>query len=112
MYCNVQDYGKLRRLMNYINGTLDLKATIGAESLSIMHNYVDSSHGVHANFRGHTRGASTFGQGVVIEEAKAQKLNATSTIACEIIGMSDYLPKVIFVYLFMEAQGYLVHNVV
>ena len=111
LYCKAQDYMKLRRLMNYINCTLELKATIGAENLYLMHHFVNAAHGVHMNFRGHTGGVSTFGQGAIIEESKAEKLNATSTGACEIVGVSDYLPKMIFAYLFMEAQGYPIHNI-
>jgi len=97
--------------MNYINETIDLKATVGAEDLHLMHHFVDSAHGVHMNFRGHTGGASSFGIGAILDESKAQKLNATSTGICEIIGVSDYLPKIIFAYLFMEAQGYPIHNI-
>ena len=97
--------------MNYINNKLELKAKIRAENLYLMHHFVNAAHGVDINFRVHTGGVSTFRQGAIIEELKTQKLNATSTGAYEIVGVSYYLLKMIFAYLVIEDQDYPIHNI-
>jgi hypothetical protein len=41
------DWGKLKCFLKYLNGTRNLKLTLLAESLSILHWYVDASHQTH-----------------------------------------------------------------
>ncbi len=48
------DWGKLRRVLKYLNGTRKLKLTLSAESMSSIHWYVDASHQTHDDCRGHT----------------------------------------------------------
>ena len=51
---------------------------------------------LYMNFCRHTGSALIFLQEAILEESKTQKLNATRKGVCEIIGVSDYLPKIIF----------------
>ncbi len=41
------DWGKLKRVLKYLNGMRSLKLTINVNDLGIMKWYVDGSHGVH-----------------------------------------------------------------
>jgi hypothetical protein len=43
------DWGKLKRVLKYLNGTRRLKLTLSAKSLSILQWYVDASHQTHDN---------------------------------------------------------------
>ena len=67
---------------------------------------IDSSHAVHNNMRGHTGGITTFGTGVIDQKSSMQRMNTRSSTETEHVGTSEYLPKPIFIELFMNAQGY------
>jgi hypothetical protein len=88
-----QDLAKLRRLLEYINGTLDDTYTIGADDLGRMCTWVDASYAVHHDCRSHTGGAISFGRGALVCKAKKQSINAKSSTEAELIGTSDYLPN-------------------
>ena len=57
------DWMKLKRVLQYLRGTLDLKLTLGADDITKMESYVDVSFGVHSDCRSHTGGCITFGWG-------------------------------------------------
>ena len=100
------DWSKLRRVLQYLNGTLDLTLTLGGDKISIMKAWVDVSYGVHSDCRSHTGGCISFGWGVVLTKCQKQKLNVKSSTEGEIVGVSDYLPNMIWGRMFIEAQGY------
>ena len=56
--------------------------------------------------RSHTGAAISFGIGVFGSESKMQKLNTKSSTEAELVAVSDVIPKVLFIQLFLEAQGY------
>ena len=99
-----QDRDKLRRVLQYLNGTRELHLTLGADDLSVMHTWVDSSFAVHIDSKGHTGGGLSLGYGIVLPKSVKQKLNAKSSTECELIGASDYLPNTIWARMFYEAQ--------
>ncbi len=43
------DWGKLRRVLKYLNGTKHLKLKLSVENLGMLKWYVDGSHNVHAD---------------------------------------------------------------
>ncbi len=51
------DWGKLKRVLKYLNGTKFLKLTLSVENLGMLKWYVDGSHNVHWDCKGH-RGAA------------------------------------------------------
>ena len=71
-----------------------------------MHTYADASYAVHHNMRSHSGGPISFGIGLVASISQKQKLNVQSSTEAEIVGVSDVIPKVIFIDLFLAAQGY------
>jgi hypothetical protein len=92
-----QDWGKLKRLMQYLNRTMDEVLTIGADSLQKLMTWVDAAYGVHQDMKSHTGGAMLFGRGAVLCKLSKQKLNTTSSTKAELVGASDYLPNTIWV---------------
>merc|ERR1712113_629732 len=64
------------------------------------------SYGVHDDCRSHTGGASSWGWGVVNTKCQKQKLNVKSSTEGEIVGVSDFLPNMIWARMFLEEQGY------
>ena len=104
--CNEKDYGKLRRLVNYTHTTLDEESVIGIEDIGIMHTYVDASYAVQPNMRSHSGGEISYGIGLIASTSQKQKLNVRSSTEAEIVGVSDVLPKVLHIDLFLAAQGH------
>ncbi len=47
------DWGKLKRVLKYLNGTKYLKLRLTVESLGMLKWYVDGSHNTHWDMRGH-----------------------------------------------------------
>lgn len=100
------DWHKFKRLMCFIKLSVADVRVIGADSLLEMLVMIDSSHAVHNNMRGHTGGITTFGTGVIDQKSSMQRMNTRSSTETEHVGTSEYLPKPIFIELFMNAQGY------
>ncbi|KAG7370681.1 hypothetical protein IV203_019251 [Nitzschia inconspicua] len=101
-----QDWNKLRRLLQYINGTISLPRILGGGTLTRLKTWVDASYAVHPDFKSHTGGAVSLGLGAFMCKSQKQKLNTKSSTEAELVGASDFLPATIWVKMFMEAQGY------
>ena len=102
------DWKKLKRVLQYLKGTLDLKLTLGADDIKKMKSWVDVSYGIHADCRSHTGGLMSWGWGVLLSKSQKQKLNTKSSTEGEIVGVSDYLPNVIWARMFLKEQGFIV----
>ena len=101
---DIEDWKKLRRVLKFVQQTIDDTRIIGADNLDEMETFVDSSHAVHADKRGHTGGMITFGTGILAPKCSKQKMNSRSSNETEVIGNSEYLPTNIWHDYFIEAQ--------
>jgi hypothetical protein len=101
-----QDWGKLRRLLQYLNETIDLTLTLGADSFSKLTTWVDAAYAVHPDMRSQTGGALSLGTGAFIGKSTKQKINVKSSTEAETVGASDYLPHTIWAMNFLKAQGF------
>jgi hypothetical protein len=101
-----EDMGKLRRLLEYVFGTMHLTYTLGADNLASFRTWVDASFAVHPDMRSHTGGLISFGTGGLVVRSSRQKLNTKSSTEAEFVGASDYLPNTLWTKMFLEAQGY------
>ena len=101
-----QDLAKLKRLLEYIKGTLGFEDVVGADELGRMRTWVDAAYAVHTDMRSHTGGVISFGRGGIACKSTKQKLNTKSSTEAEFVGASDYLPNTVWVKMFMQAQGY------
>jgi Reverse transcriptase (RNA-dependent DNA polymerase) len=102
----VQDLSKLKRVLEYVKGTLDLEYTVGADNLGKLRYWVDASYAVHPDMRSHTGGIMSFGTGGIMCKSSKQKLNTKSSTEAELVGVSDYLPNAIWAKMFLEGQGH------
>ena len=89
---------------------MDLNLMLGVDDLTKMKSWVDVSYGVHPDCRSHTGGCLSFGMGVLATMCQKQKLNVKSSTEGEIVGVSDYLPNIIWVRMFMEEQGFIIEE--
>jgi len=103
---NEQDYAKLQRLVNYLYATCDLGICLEAGNPISVFAYVDASHGVHIDGKGHTGAVISLFKGSVYVKSSKQKINTKSSTESELVGISDSLSMIIWIRNFLEAQGY------
>jgi len=107
-----QDQGKLKRLLEYIKGTLELEYTLGAHDLKKLRSWVDASYAVHPDMKSHTGGVFTLGKGAIYGASTRQKINTKSSTEAELVGVAEVLPQILWTRYFLEAQGYSSENTI
>jgi hypothetical protein len=100
------DWKKLAHLIKYLRGTKDLVLKLGASGDSVLRWWIDGSHGVHPNLRGHTGGGLSMGVGYPISQSGKQKLNTRSSTESELVAVDDMMPTVLWARQFLENQSY------
>jgi hypothetical protein len=100
------DWGKLKRVLRYLNGTNYLKLSISMNDLRILKWYVDGAHNVHWDCKGHTGAMFTLGEGAVSSYSRKVKHNKQSSTETELVGADMYMPEMLWSLYFMESQGY------
>ncbi len=69
------DWGKLERVLKYLNGTKYMKLILGTEMKLNIHWYIDGLHQVHEDFRGQIGSLMTMGKGAAISSSNVMKCN-------------------------------------
>jgi hypothetical protein len=64
-----QDWTKLKRVLEYLHGSLDEFLVLGADDICIMKTWVDASYAVHKDMKSHTGGVVSFGCGVAMSKS-------------------------------------------
>ena len=100
------DWGKLKRVLKYLNGTKSLKLTLRADSVTKLHWFIDGSHQTHHDCRGHTGALLTMGKGAIMSTSKKQKINTKSSTETELVAVDDKMGDILWTRLFLTAQGY------
>eukprot|EP00804_Cyclotella_cryptica_P029403 CCRYP_013361-RC/>CCRYP_013361-RC protein AED:0.41 eAED:0.27 QI:0/-1/0/1/-1/1/1/0/407 len=100
------DWGKLKRVLRYLNGMTELGLCLSAKDVGLVRWYVDASYATHEDCKGHTGAMMTLGQGAAISMSRKQKTNARSSTEAELIGVYDALPSILHTRYFLEALGY------
>jgi hypothetical protein len=103
---DIDDWGKLKRVLTYLLSTRSLRLTLSAESLTNIVWYVDASHQIHDDCKGHTGSILTFGHGATTSSSTKQKLPSKSSCESELIGLFDKVSDILWTRYFLEAQGY------
>ena len=99
------DYKKLTRVMQYLQGSLDLKLVLSADGSGVVQWWVDAAYGVHYDMKSHTGGTLSLGKGSVYSYSSAQKLVSRSSTEAEVIGVDDLMPQMMWTGYFLKAQG-------
>ena len=107
-----QDWTKLMRLLQYINGSRQLGLLFEADNDLSLSAYIDAAYGVHADGKSHTGGVTKLGQATIHVKSSKQKLVTKSSTEGELVAVSDYYPDVAQHRKFLEAQGYQLGEVV
>jgi hypothetical protein len=72
---DADDWGKLRRVLKYLRTTFCLPLTLFTDSLTNIAWYVDVSHQIHDDCKGHTGSLLTFGQGATVSLSTKHKIS-------------------------------------
>ena len=107
-----QDWLKLKRVLEYLYGTLEKTLTLGADDIRKMKTWVDASYAVHKDMKSHTGGVVSFGRSAALSKSSKQRLNVKSSTEAELVGTSGYLPYPIWSKKFLEYQGYLIEETI
>jgi len=102
----VEDSSKLRRALQYLNGSRNVGLVLSFDPKMVLVSYVDVSYGVHADCKSHTGGLLSLGGGSFAAKSTKQKLVAKSSTEGELIGVSDYSGEILETRNFLISQGY------
>ena len=104
------NWGKLKRVLKYLKGTMYMKLVLSAESLNSMEWCVDASYGTHWDLKGHTVMVMSLGKGGVMSASRLQKIKSCSSMEVYLVGIDYMIPKMMWSMYFLEAQGYIVEQ--
>jgi hypothetical protein len=100
------NWGKVKRLLGYLKGTLHMPLILSADSLTLLRWWVDAAYAVHHDCRGHTGARMSFGQGMAMSYSWKHKINTKSSTEAEIVGVDNSLRYILWARYFMIEQGY------
>ncbi len=97
-------------MVEYLHSTHELPLILGVNGTGVLRWYVDALFAVHPDMRGYTGGAMTMGRGFPLDKSTKHKLNTHSSTESEIVAVDNLIPQILWVHLFMKAQGFVVSN--
>ncbi len=98
------DWGKLKRLLGYLKGTLHMQLVLLADSLTLSCWWVlDAAYAVHSNMKGHMGAEMSFGQGMALSYSWKHKIMTKSLTEAELVGVDNYLGHILGARYFMQA---------
>ena len=100
------DWGKLKRVLKYLNGTKYLKLRLTVDNLAVLKWYVDGSHNVHWDCKGHGGAVFLFGRGATSSYLRKLKTNTRSSTETELVTADMFMPEMLWSLHFIQAQGY------
>ena len=98
------DWKKLKRMLQYINATINMKMTLSVDDLIIIKTWVDASYATHNDMKSHTGANITLGKGTIYARLLNQKFNTKRSTEAELVGASNICPQAIWTAYFIEAQ--------
>jgi hypothetical protein len=91
------NWGKLVRVLKYLNGTKYMKLILGADEMKLnIHWYIDGLHQVHEDCQGQIGSLMTMGKEAAISSSNVMKCNTRSSTETDPISLHDKLPDVIW----------------
>jgi hypothetical protein len=106
------DWAKLTRMVQYLKQTATDRLTLRSDGTGVLKWHGDAAFAVHGDYRSHTGGTFTMGQGAITTISRKQGLNTRSSTEAEIVAADDLVAPMVWTRSFMEAQQYkVVENV-
>jgi hypothetical protein len=100
------DWGKLKRVLKYLNDTRYLKLKLSMDNPGMLKWYMDGSHNVHWDSKGHGGAVFTVGKGAIPSYSRKVKMNTQSSTETELITANMFMPEMLLSLYFIQAQEY------
>ena len=103
-----EDAHKLKRVLRYLHGTLDMGIFLGAGedgTLRIL-SYADASYGVHPDAKSHSGMFISLGRGPVMTKSVKTKIVCKSSTEAELVTLSDSVSLASYQLNFLWSLGY------
>jgi hypothetical protein len=95
------NWGKLKQVLKYLNGTKYLKLRLTVESLGVLKWYVDGLHNMHWDCKGHEGAVFTMERGVTLSYSRRVKLNTRSSTEMELFTVDMFMLEMLWSLHFM-----------
>ncbi len=105
-----QDWTKLLRMLSFLKCTMEDVMVLSADDTQRLYWYVDAAFAVHHDMRSHSGAILSLGGGTVMSGSTKQKINTRSSTEAELVGIDDYLSKILWSKRFIEAQGFMLNG--
>jgi hypothetical protein len=83
-------------VLKYLNGTKYLKLNLTVDNLGLLKWYVDGSHNVHWDCKGHGGAMFTMGKRATSSNSRKVKLNTRSSIKTELVTVDMFMPEMLW----------------
>ena len=103
---DVDNWKKLKRVITWLQWTINDVRIIGCDNLDGLFTWVDASYAVWDNTRIQTGVCLSTRCGMINSKYRKQLLNKKSSTEAELVEVSDYLPYNIHLVSFMKEQKY------
>ncbi len=100
------NWGKLKRVLKYLNGTKYLKLKLSVDGLGMLKWYVDGSQNVHWDCKEHRGAVFRMGKGATTSYSRKVKMNTRSSTETELCAADMFMPGMLWSLHFIQAQGY------
>jgi histone deacetylase 1/2 len=101
-----EDNLKLKRILEYLNGTRELGITLEIKNKIEVSGWIDASYGIHSDRKSHSGVVISLGRGPIFVKSSKQKIIAKSSTEAELIAISDGASQVIWCKDFINYLGY------
>jgi hypothetical protein len=105
----VNDQEKLDRVIRYIRYSKNIPLRFAFDPQAtqdlVYETFIDSSHGIHSDMRGHSGVCVTFGGGCILGKSTKHKINSKSSAESELIALSDHAGIAIHGQRFLKSLG-------
>jgi len=103
---SINDWKKLKRVLQFIYGTLDDSRILSIRNFAVISVYVTASNASHVDARGHSPGCIVMGDDGVHTGSNTQTHNSKSSTETEFIGTSEYFPYALWLIHIVREQDY------
>jgi hypothetical protein len=106
---------KLKRVLKFLNQTtkdvLSLRNIFNEDGSITINQFIDTSHGVHDDFRGHIGCIIAIGNSNIVFRSTKMKINTKSTAETELTGMSEEMSQSVWTKFWLEENGHKVNPI-
>lgn len=85
------DWGKLKRVLKYLNGMRRLHLKLLVDSLTMVKWYIDGSYQTHNDCKGDTCRFMILGKGAICSTSRKKKINTKSSTETELVAVDNLL---------------------